>query len=216
MTTDDYTLLILIVVFVMIAMKVAEFIWPNGRKHLMERPVDVHGTLYKNRKRAGRQNLRGVGVRQLICIGEADYYDMHYGRVVGMLSGVHCDEFFIRTQRGRPPLWAIVPKELVRDKHGSNLCIECNGFDPIGNFYVPVYTSDTPRETEERYNELIMRHEAFLVQREKLVELAEQGAHAMKDALNVKGVNSAIRDRQENVRIVEDKGGEKYDERALD
>ena len=215
MTQDDYTLFLFAILGIWVIAQAVSLIWPKGRKHLMERPVDVHGTLYKNRKRAARRNLRGVGVKWLICTGGADYYDMRYGKVAGVLSGPHCEDVFIKTERARPPIWAIVPKELMRDKHGSNLVIECNGFEPIGNFFVPVYCSDTSKEVVEYYNDLIMRHEAHLVQREKDVELAEQGAHAMKDALSVKSVNTNIRDRQDSVPVVQSKE-ERYDERAID
>lgn len=215
MTQDDYTLFIFAMMAVWVIAQAISIIWPKGRKHLMERPVDVHGTLYRNRKRAARRNLRGTRIKRVICTGEADYYDMDYGRLAGLLSGPHCEDVFIRTERARPPLWAIVPKELMRDKHGSNLVIECNGFEPLGNFYVPVYCSDTSPELVDYYNDLILRHEAYLVQREKDIELAEQGAHAMKDALSVKSVNTNIRDRQDSVPVVQSKE-ERYDERAIE
>lgn len=174
----------------------------HRKKSFIEQADDAHVALYRKRKKIARENLRHTYLRFLVNLGDEDYHDSgRYARVRGLLWKNEIVEFFQQPRRLRPWLWSKAPKELVRDALGRNLRIECNGWEPVGNFYKPIYTKRVRDKTvtvkmanpgevklsqAQYYDMLILEHEEWILKLEKSVEAEEQAVHAMIDAVDVK------------------------------
>lgn len=199
----------------MIAIQIIfSFLWFLGpRKKFIDRPVDLHGKLYKSRRKAAKANMKGQETRYLQCAGDSDNYDFRYGKIVGMISGIYLTEIFVKTGALRPARWLIVPKELQQDKHGRHLVVVCNGFEPVMSYYVPIWTNETKSGTAVKYMEQIHRHLALLIQLEKNGQLLEEGAHGMNESLDVGHVNTEMVLRADhNPRMPGDESGAIYDD----
>lgn len=202
----DFGELLPIIMYVVIAVMVLSVCMPiilwllNRSKHWIDRPYDVTQAVLKKLVKGGKANKKGVSqAKWLVCLGEEDYYNFMYGKIVGIYSGKFADEFIVKTGRLKPSKLFIVPKELRRDLHGSNVIIECNGFMPIAHFYGPVFTSKTDEKVIQAYMTLIYNQWDWHVQNEKIFESVESGAHAMSEALDVKRVNWNIIKREDYI-----------------
>ena len=190
------------------------FLWFLGpRKKFIDRPVDIHGKLYKSRRKAAKANMKGQETRYLHCAGDSDNYDFRYGKIIGMISGIYLTEVFVRTGPLRPARWLIIPKELQQDKHGRHLVVVANGFEPVMSYYTPVWTNETKKETAIKYMQQIHQLLALLIQFEKNGQLLEEGAHGMNESLDVGHVNTEMVLRGDhNPRAPGDESGAIYDD----
>lgn len=193
---------------------IMSFLWFIGpRRKFIDRPVDLHGKLYKSRRKAAKANMKGQETRYLHCAGDSDNYDFRYGKIVGMISGIYLTEIFVRTRTLSPARWLIVPKELQQDKHGRHLVVVCNGFEPAMSYYTPIWTNGTPKARAIGYLQMIHAHMAMLIQLEKNGQLIEEGAHGMNESLDVGHVNTEMVLRNDhNPRMPGDETGPIYDD----
>lgn len=214
----DYGNMITLMLYVAIGMMVLQmamsFLWVIGpRKKFIDRPVDLHGKLYKSRRKAAKANMKGQETRYLHCAGDSDNYDFRYGKIVGMISGIYLTEIFVRTKALSPARWLIVPKELQQDKHGRHLVVVCNGFEPVMSYYTPIWTNGTPRSRATGYLNMIHAHMGMLIQLEKNGQLIEEGAHGMNESLDVGHINTEMVLRNDhNPRMPGDETGQIYDD----
>ena len=174
----------------------------NRRPSFIEKADDAHVALYRKRKKIARENLRHTQLRYLINLGDEDYIDSgRFSRIKGLMWKNEIVEFFQQPRRFRPWLWSMAPKELVRDSLGKNLRIKCNGWDPVGNIYKPIYTKEVrerfvtiktgnPEDVKislaQWYDLLLLENEEWILKLEKSIEAEEQAVHAMIDAVDVK------------------------------
>lgn len=207
-----------LIMYVAIGMMVLQMImgllWFVGpRRKFIDRPVDLHGKLYKSRRKAAKANMKGQETRYLHCAGDSDNYDFRYGKIVGMISGIYLTEIFVRTRTLSPARWLIVPKELQQDKHGRHLVVVCNGFEPAMSYYTPIWTNGTLKARATAYLKMIHAHMAMLIQLEKNGQLIEEGAHGMNESLDVGHVNTEMVLRNDhNPRMPGDETGPIYDD----
>lgn len=218
----DMGMMIQIIVYGMIFVMVMGLfmpllMWIFGRsKHFVDRPVDITGNIIKKLIKGGKQNKRGVvQASWLWCSGEADYYDFKYGKIMGLYSGKWCDMIIFKTRRFAPSKVILVPRELIGDKHRSELRIRCNGFLPTGPFYIPMFTSNTNDELVKKYIALIYTQWDWLMQNEKIYESIECGGHAMSEALDIEKKNFNLIKREDYVpKVPGQEGGAAYDARS--
>jgi hypothetical protein len=190
-------------------------IWILGRsKHWIDRPFDVTGAVLKKLIKGGKLNKQGISqAKWLVCLGERDYYNFRYGKIVGLYSGEYCDEYILKTGRLKPSRLLIVPRELRRDFHGSHVLVTCNGFMPVAHFYMPVFTSDMDPKIVNGYYTMMMKQWDWHVQNEKIYESIESGAHAMSEALDITKQNYNIITREDHVpKVPGEDGGEQFAE----
>jgi hypothetical protein len=212
-----------LIIFGVIAALVFRMVgWPiieallNRRRHFVDRPVDVTAMLLKKLIKACRNNMRGIKVgRQLVCLGEADYWNFRWGRVVGVTSGKWNELLAVKTRRLTPARMILCSKELLRDKNKRYLLADCNGFRPVGPIWIPQFTSTTSDEDIRRYLQLIYKEWDWQMQQEKIWENVENGAHAMKEALDIEKENYRMMARQDYVPKApgQEPGGEAYSEK---
>lgn len=214
----DFMQMLPIIFYFMIIMMVVQMVvgllWFIGpRRKFIDRPVDLHGKLYKSRRKAAKANMKGQETRYLHCAGDSDNYDFRYGKIVGMISGIYLTEIFVRTRTLSPARWLIVPKELQQDKHGRHLVVVCNGFEPAMSYYTPIWTNGTPKARATGYLQMIHAHMGMLIQLEKNGQLIEEGAHGMNESLDVGHVNTEMVLRNDhNPRMPGDETGPIYDD----
>lgn len=214
----DFGQLIPLIFYMMIIMVVMQMVlgllgFLGPRKKFIDRPVDLHGKLYKSRRKAARANMRGQETRYLHCAGDSDNYDFRYGKIVGMISGIYLTEIFVKTRMLSPPRWLIVPKELQQDKHGRHLVVVANGFEPAMSYYTPIWTNGTLKARAIGYLKMIHAHMGMLIQLEKNGQLIEEGAHGMNESLDVGHVNTEMVLRNDhNPRMPGDETGPIYDD----
>lgn len=211
-TANDWMMLFFIMMVAMLGMEIYSSLFSSRPRHMIERPVDVRGRIHKNLKKSGKANMGGTAIKWLDCIGEADYYDFTYGRIVGLHSGMYTEVVHVRTGRFSPVQRTYIPREIVRDKHGLHFCVECNGFILHGGVYVPVWTSTTTKEQADAMLQACLDQDAYMVKMEEIIELSEQEAHAMVDALSVKGRNSDIINRKDYLDKVPGREGMEVDD----
>jgi len=199
-------LLILVVVMIIISvcLPLFDFLAPilarRKKKSWVENANDAHIALFRKRRKIAKENIRDLDVKRVLFLGDEDYYDNDYGRVKGLIWKNEIVEGFFQFRRFRPWKWSHLPKELVRDPLAKVLRIKCNGLEPIGNFYKPIYTKDVMSGFKEfttinpgtvelplrkYYDALILDHEKYLMTLEKSIELEEQKANAQIDAVDV-------------------------------
>jgi len=176
------------------------FLTGRKKKSWIESANDAHIALFRKRRKIAKENIKSLDVRRVLFLGDEDYYDNDYGRVKGIIWKNEIVEGFFQFRRFRPWKWSHIPKELVRDPLARVLRIKCNGLEPIGNFYKPIYTRDVMSGFKEftnvnpgtvklslrrYYDALILDHEKYLMTLEKTIELEEQKANAQIDAVDV-------------------------------
>jgi hypothetical protein len=218
----DFMQILPILIVLVILGFVAKMVMPmimwllNRSTHWVERPVDVTGAVLKKIIKGSKMNKAGVSqAKNLICLGERDYYQFRWGSIKGISSGKFCEEIAVKTGRLTPCKLVMAPKELLRDKHGRNLIIQCNGFEAFGHLWVPVFCSGTPDEVVKGYMDLIRAQWNYRVQNEKFVESIESGAHAMTEALDIDRRNWDVINREDHVKKVPGmEGGEAYADEA--
>lgn len=181
--------LIIIIVGVSMVLQILSmftpFIQGRQRRNYIERPNDAFQSIYKRRRKAAKQNLKDSNLKRLVCMGERDHYSLDYGHLYGLAWHRDVIEVFWRPRRTSGARWGIIPRELARDPLGRTFRVKCNGFAPLGNFYRPIYSSDTPPELQEEYDKVISDWVEQMFDWEKSYELEEQGVHTMEDALDV-------------------------------
>lgn len=219
----DISFMIQLIVYGMIGMMILGVMMPvimwilgTTNKHFIDRPVDITGNIMKKLIRGGRQNKRGVTQASwLWCSGEADYYDFKYAKVMGIYSGKWCDIITFKSRRFSPTKLAIIPRELIGDKHRAELRVKANGFMPTGPFYIPMFTSVTSQEDITRFLMLIYRQWDWHMQNEKIYESFECGGHAMSEALDIGKKNWDLINREDYVpKVPGQEGGQAYDARS--
>ena len=190
----DSNMMILIIIIIVFAVIAAPGIaWLvnlilRRRDRMVESPIDVHEMIIHKWKKAAKANMRGLRLKRLVCLGDSDYPSVEQGKLKGLSFSLDCCVVMVRTFR-RPlshikPF--IIPVEVVRDVYGRNLRIECRGFTPFANFFVPIWTNTTSAKDRLRYEKIIDDFMEFTVTREKNEELLEQNVNAMIEAINAK------------------------------
>lgn len=227
----DISGLLPIIIGIFIAAVVISFLLPvleilfwwlrNKKKSFIEQADDAHVALYRKRKKTAPENVKDTRLRFLVLLGDEDFYDSSkYARIKGIYWKNEIVEVFAQTRKLRPWMWIKIPKELVRDALSRCLRVECNGFEPVGNFFGPLYTKKVRNQTvkvkkrvvlpnpgevwieqevplAEYYDNLILGHEEYLLLKEKSVEAEEQKVHAMIDAVDTKRKAEAMIKRPE-------------------
>lgn len=172
------------------------------KKNFIEEADDAHVALYRKRKKIAAINLKHTLLKFVVNLGDEDYHESgRYSRIRGLTWKGEIIEFFQQPRRFRPWLWSMAPRELVRDALGRNLRIKCNGWEPVGNIYKPIYTKDirdkkvkivssNPGTFEislaQWYDMLLLDNEEWILKLEKSIEAEEQAVHAMIDAVDTK------------------------------
>ena len=187
------------------------------RKNWVEKAPDAHIAIYRKRRKAAKHNIRGLKCKKVLLMGDENVSETAYGRLGGIIWKNEMAEMFVQPRRLRPWQWWLIPKELVRDPTSRVLRIKCNGVEPEGNFYKPVYCMDTVLQDRQvmaysrnpghaisitmplphYYNHLIAEYEQYLITQEKNIELEEQKANAMIEAVDVRRTAGTMIDRPE-------------------
>jgi len=201
--------LFFVIPYILIFMK-----WYNNKRALTERSIDAHGMLYKKMKKAAKLNMRGGICSRVVCLGDADQYPIKTGKLVGPIQSDTMSHFFIRTKALRPARWSFIPPGM----HGSllykTLVLHCNGLEPVGNFYEPIFSRNMDPRMVADYRALIDRYEEFLIYREENVELTEQKVSSWNTALNAGRFPEDVIERVDSLQLIPggDQGEKKYAE----
>jgi hypothetical protein len=174
--------------------------WIMGRQSMVEKQRDAHEMLFKKRAKAAKLHMRGGNLKKLMCLGDQDQYPIKIGRIVGIIQGPFVTEIFFKPRRLRPTRWALIPAELHGTILARELVLSCNGLQPVGNFYEPVWSRSMPEDRVRFMMTMIDDYEKYLVMREEGVELLEQKVNSWYTAINVRQVNQAIITREDYLR----------------
>jgi len=212
----DSNMMILIIILIVVAVIAAPGIaWLislilKRRDRMVESPIDVHEMIAHKWKKAMKRNMKGLRIKRLVCLGDSDYPSVDHGRLKGL--GFTKDAVIGMVKSSKRPLAHVLPYiwpgELNRDVYGRNLRVECRGFMPVANFFVPIWTNTTSPQDRLKYEKIIDDFIEFTVTREKNEELLEQNVNAMIEAINAKRRAPEVyaRDEEITTRIAGDQG----------
>lgn len=197
----DYEIIAYLIIIFFIGAMAARWVSPilqalgllQARRGITEKSRDVHEMLFRRRAKAARLNMRGSKLRTLKLIGDDDQHPINAGRIDGILAGEHDTEVFLKPKWYLPRRWVRIPRELHGSLLGRELVVHCNGLQPVGNYYEPIYCRDLSAAEVQQYKQLIDENMAMLVTREENVELLEQRVNSWYSAVNT---------RQENARMI--------------
>jgi hypothetical protein len=194
---DNMGTILIVAVVAAIALNLIGFLAPlfGGRSRVfVEKATDIHEAVYRKRKKAARLNMSGIRSRRVSMSGDAYHSPTNLGRLYGVIPADPVCDVFVRRRRWGKVRWYMVPTALISGWLSKELHIDGGGTVAIGNFFIPVWPA-TSKPWE--YDDLILKHEEFIMAQEKNVELEELRGHSIQDSTQMSTKDRRIIERNE-------------------
>lgn len=194
---ENLDIILLLAIAVAVTVNVLAMISPyiSGRGRVfVEKATDIHEAVYHKRKKAARLNMNGIRPRRVSMSGDAYHSPTSLGRLYGVIPSDPVCDVFVQRRRWGKVRWYFVPTALISGWLSKELHIDGGGSIAMGNFFHPVWPE---KSAPWQYDDLILKHEEYIMAMEKNVELEELRGHSIQDSTQMSTKDRRIIERNE-------------------
>lgn len=149
----------------------------SRRKIVQDDRVDFFPIVKKRHERWAKYNKRKWG-KTLLCVGDGDIPKKKF-KHMGMIPRKDIYEVQIKIGFPSHREWGIIPAGIIRDVNTRHIRLDCRGFEPHGDFIVPIWSS---RIDGTKYTPIIEDYIDSMLQRHTGVLVSEQTANSIVEA----------------------------------